>query len=444
MTSLWADGYNKGVSNLLPRALVSLLLLVGLGAPGQAVMRCWVLGNGLRVVLKEDHSFPLVAVNLVVRTGPRYEDPAQNGISHYLEHLLFKGTTTRGKGQVQGEIEGMGGVINGGTSRDFTHLYAAVGSRFLATALEVIYDVAAHPSFPEQELELERLVVLEEAQGLRDDPANLLWELAYEQAYRTHPYRMPIAGSAASLQALRSSTLAAYHRERYVPGNMSLVVVGDFDPDRALQLVNRTFGQMAPGPVPEDKVRSEPVAKGERLERRAAVPMEYGLLAFGAPGADTWPEVPAMDLVVTLLSTGYSSRLNQELQARQGILHSAKAQFLTQKDRGLFGLSFTCPAGAVARAQEVLLAQVSRLREEPVPEAELERAKRVLCAEYAFANESFADQADTLGFYEAIGNYNMAASYLDLVRQVTPVQIQAVARRYLDLGNYLTVVLHAR
>ena len=423
------------------QALVALLLAFAV-SPGAAAVRCHVLPNGLRVVLREDHAFPTVAVNLVVKAGLRSERPEENGISHFLEHMIFKGTKSRGKGQLQLEIEGLGGTLNGGTGRDFTRFYASVGGRFLPQALCVLYDAVANPSLERGEIVLERLVVMDETRARRDDPAASLWELAYQEAYREHPYRRPISGTQQTLAYLTQEALQAYHREHYAARNMSLVLVGDFDTERTLRLVGQIFGGLAPGGASKERVGSEALSGIHRVDTVGRASSEHLLLAFGAPGADNWPEVAPADLLLTILGTGYSSRLHRDLQTRQGVLRSVEVEYLTQRNRGLFGIIASCPPGAADEVMALLLARAAELREQPVPEAELARAKRVLAAGYSFANESFADQADTLGFYEAVGDYQMAIQYPRAIAAATAADLQAVARRYLDPQHYVLVRLH--
>ncbi len=417
--------------------------MLALWSPASAAMRGWKLGNGLRVVLKEDHAFPTIALNVVVRAAPRWEAPEQSGISHLLEHMVFKGTTTRGKGQLQRDVESFGGVINAGTSRDFTHFYVQAGSRFLPEAVDVLFDAVAHPALDPDELVLERRVVEEEAKFVGEDPAKQLWELAYQHCFQSHPYRRPMGGTPETLAKITRDDLVAYHRACYTPGNMSVVLVGDFDADTAMRLLNQTFGRLRAGPA-RPPVASEPPSAGRRVEKAGPGPRTHLLLAFPAPGADRWEDVPATDLLLALLSTGYNSRLNQLQQQHADLLSDLRAEYLTQANRGLFGIFATCPSGAADQVRALLLEAVGALRQRPVPADELGTAQSLLCSQFAFANESFADQADTLGFLEAIGSYKLAVGYPAAVRAVTPAALQAVAGRYLDPAAATLVVLHPK
>jgi len=421
------------------RVLLGLALLAGGAGGAYAAVSCWVLGNGLRVVAREDHSFPVVAINLVVRGGAAIEPESQAGISHLLEHMLFKGTASRGRGELQRDIESMGGVVNGGATRDYTRVYATVGSRFLPEALELLADAAASPALDAVELGRERLVVMDEARLVQDDPLAMLWDAAFGAAFRTHPYRRPMGGTTESLGSLERADLVAWHRTTFTPANMSLVLVGDFDPQRALLLVSETFGKQAAGLRPVACPASEPFPPATTLVRHLKGDQEWFMLAFPAPGADTWDEVPAMDLLAGLLGTGYACRLSPEWQQAHG-LHGLRVQYLTHRRRSLLGIAAACPPGQWRQGAQAIHAEISRLVREPIPGAELERAKGILAGHFALANESFADQADTLGFYEAIGSYTWAAEYTDKLNRLTPAQIQRLAGRYLDATHCTTVV----
>ena len=419
-------------------------------APAPAILdpasvRLTVLDNGLRVVVREDHTFPAVAIEIVVHAGSRNETEANSGAAHFLEHLFFKGGSGFGPGDLDRTIESLGGKANAGTRRDFTHFYAAVPSQHFAVTLEALAGALMKPALASEEIERERRVILQEMTDLENQPLPILWERVHALAYRHHPYGRPISGAVDSVGRLAREQLAAFHDAWYRPNNISVVIVGDVAPAAAVGETKRVLGSFKPADLPPLRVPPEPPQQRERFARFPS-PTGQAHLAVGflGPGFHDPHEIAVADLLFTILADGPRARLPRALIGEAPADRRAAdvgGQFLTQRDPSLFVFWATCAADRVDEVREALLAQVGRLSRESASPVELDRARARLTTSFAFANETYADQAETLGFYEAVGTYEPALTYLDEIARVTPAELMQAAGRWLNPPAYSWVLL---
>ncbi|UCH34119.1 MAG: insulinase family protein [Armatimonadota bacterium] len=398
------------------------------------------LDNGLRVIVKEDHSAPVVAVNVVIRAGSRCETRDNNGVSHFIEHMSFRAARDGGGGRLGPTIEGLGGIANGGTLRDFTHYTTVTASQHLDVALNALAKALVRPQFDDAAVLDERLVLMREAIHLTDQPAAAAWDMAFKLAYGDHPYALPIGGTSASLLRVDKDALTAFYGQWYVPNNASVVIVGDVAPEKAAAAVARAFlgwqqgGEPAPPPaVPPLRKRLERVKPGE-------APQATVLMGFHAPGIARPDDVCAADLLLTILGEGYTSRLTQALRQTH-LADQVRVDFLTQELPGLFGVLATCAPERVDDVREAIEREVTRLSNELIGDEELANAQRRLAHSFVFSNETFEEQAATLGFYEVIASYEFACGYLDRVRSVTAAELQTAARAYLNPKRSVWVAL---
>jgi zinc protease len=401
------------------------------------------LDNGLHVVVSPDDWADVVAINVVVRAGAANEWGGRRGVAHFMEHMIFKGTPTRGVGEIEREIESLGGRINAGTLRDFSHFYVVVASPFFDEALDVLADAVLHPAFPVEEVERERTVILAETTRLLDMPEALLWRRAFAEALPNHAYGAPISGSLDEIRGMQREDLVRFHRTWYVAGNMAVIVVGNVDPETAFKAIRRRFGEAPAGNAPALRMPSQPALSGVRtaVEERAT-DRAYLLMAFQAPGLVTEPgDVLAMDLAMAILGEGYTSRLRRDLQESLPYVHRVSADFLTQREPGLAGVWAICDPQRTAETQAALQAAMEGLRARPVSDSELAKAKRVVARNFAFSNETYAERAETLGFYEALIGYRFACSYLRSVERLTARDVSRVAQKYLDPRRCIWVTI---
>lgn len=402
------------------------------------------LNNGLRVVVKEERQWPVVAIGVYVRAGSVHEGSSEVGAAHMVEHLLFEATGPDKK-KLAPYIESLGGRIRATTLRDFMHLDVVVASSYLEQVLPVIVKAVYEARFEEREFARERDVVQREI-GERSNRADIyLDDLLWRSAFKTHPYGRPIGGTTKDVAQLTVERVREFYQRTYVPGNMAFVVVGDVEPAWLQgRLGELTAPYRAPAPnwelPPSEPPLSQPRVVAESL------PREITLMGFAwqAPGIADKSDVCAMDLIYTLLGQGSQGRLMSELGEQKKVLLSAEVQYLTQRQPGLLTITALLYPAREDEALAGILAQVRRLAEEPISEAELARARRMLYTDYAFTNESYDDQVGSMGFYESIDTYQFALDYIAEVMRITPEQIQATARKYLLEEAYTLVILRGK
>lgn len=404
--------------------------------------------NGLRLIVASDADAPVIAVEVVVKAGSADDPEGKRGLAHLLEHVLWAGAGG-GERDPRRRVEEAGGITNGGTLRDFTRFYATAPAGSLELAVGALGEVVVASTIDPAVVARERQVILEETAGRQEDPRAVLSDAAFAVVYGgSSPYGSPIGGDAASLGRADAASLGLFRDRWYVPNNMAVVVAGDVSFDAARAAVERAFGAMTPSPVPardltETGTGTETAGASPHLESRIsnlAVPKAYVMAAFVGPEATDRLQVGATDLLATLLAHDPVGRLVVELRERRGIAAEVGIDFLTQRQRSLFGVWAVCDPDKVGEVESAIRGELARLAREPVPVAELATAKRLLASGYAFANETAADRASTLGFYEAIDSYRAASYYLSWVMDTTPQALMATAARYAGEPTWIILV----
>jgi len=304
-------------------------------------------------------------------------------------------------------------------------------------------EVVLQGGFSEAVVARERRVIAQEAAGRQGQPRVLLNDLAFETLYGAdHPYGRLIEGDGQSLAEIGAAALSYFHRTWYVPNNMAVIVAGDVEFDSVMREVEVVFGGLSPRALPPRAAAEDvPAAPGGARELESRLSDAHVMAAFLAPAAEEWKAVCASDVLATLLAHGNWGRLMAELKEKRGLVKDIGVDFLTQRGSALFGIWMVCSNANVSAAQEALRAELLRLAREPIDARQLATAKRLLSAGYAFANETAADRAATLGFYEAIDSYRAASSYLPRVAAVSSGDLAAVAARY--AGEPTWVVIRA-
>ncbi|WP_022852787.1 M16 family metallopeptidase [Thermodesulfatator atlanticus] len=390
-----------------------------------------VLGNGLTVIVEENHRAPVVAVQVWVKAGSAYEKDSEAGITHLIEHMIFKGTEKRKPGEIASTIESFGGSINAFTSYDYTCYYVTGPREILETALDVLSDAIFHSIFDPQELEREKQVVLEEMRMRNDRPALALAEAVMQKAYLKYPYRRPIIGYPETVKAITRKDILDYMARRYRPVHMAVVVVGDVNAEQALAKIASYFGnepKLPPQVVnfPQEPPKKEPALV--TLDRD----VKEGYFHLALPGPSILkPEAPVMDVIAVLLGQGESSRLYQQLRREKGIVHTIYAYTFTPKGPGLFEVAGTAPPENLREAIKESLVEIFRLKYDPVLPEELEKAKTMVAADFVYSRETMQGEARKLGAFEILtGDPLKAKKYLEAIKKVTAAQIKEVAEKY--------------
>ena len=399
------------------------------------------LENGLRVIVKPEPYAPVVALGLVIRAGSAYETDANSGVTHMIEHLLFEDP---GDGAGLGPwIEDMGGYINASTWRDSTRIVVAVASEFLPEVLPRLAEAVFEAQFTDEQVTRQRRIIIREMADRYAGVDQVLEKLTWETAFTQHPYKRPIPGTPESVERLTREEVEAFYRRFYVPANTALLAVGDVATEEFTRLAASSFGGYAAGDLAGPQLPAEPAQTTTRI---AAQPMETKVtflqFAWHAPGLAAPADVWAMDLMYIILGEGEGGWLNKHVR-QQRLALSCGVRFLTQRDPGLFVILAVTPPDKELAARQAILENIERLRTEPLSKEALWQAKRLLYAQYAFTNEAYTDQIETLGFYEAIASYKLATEYIERVNEVTAADVQAVAEKYLAPDQYTLVIIRA-
>jgi zinc protease len=432
----------------MKRFLLALSLTLPLAA-GAAEVHETVLDNGLKVLVRPDARAPIVTSQVWYKVGSSYEYGGLTGISHLLEHMMFKGTERLEPGEFSRIIAANGGDENAFTGRDYTAYFQTLAKDRLPIAFELEAERMRRLSLPEEEFLKELEVVKEERrQRTDDDPQSLTFEQFNAAAYEASPYRIPVIGWAGDLEYLTVEDLRYWYRKWYAPNNATLVVVGDVDPKEVFALAEKHFGPLEPERVGNPKPRPEPEQRGEkRLTVKAPAKEPYLLMGWKATGlghAEAEWEPYALEMLVSVLDGGASARFSRELVRGERIAADADAGYSAfTRLPGMVLLDGTPATGhSVADLEQAFLEQVDRVKREPVGQNELERIRTQLIAGKVYEKDSVFYQAMQLGQLETVGlGWELVDAYVDHLKAVTPEQIQAVAQKYLVPENLTVAVL---
>jgi zinc protease len=407
------------------------------------------LENGLKIVVKEDHRAPVVVSQIWYKVGASDEPDGLTGVSHVLEHLMFKGTPKHPSGEFSRIIAENGGRENAFTGTDYTAYFQQLEKSRLPVAFELEADRMQNLVLDDQEFAREIRVVMEERRLRTDDNPNAL---AYERflatAYTVHPYKNPIIGWMRDLEKMTSADARDWYRRWYVPNNATLVVVGDVKPREVIALAREHFGKIPARLLERTRVAAEPVQTALRrssLKAPAQVPnllLGYHVPAFSLRPGDWEPY--ALMVLNGVLDGGASARFERELVRGREIASGIGAGYSpTARHPVQLTISATPARGhSVAALEEAIRAQIRRVQDEPVAPEELARVKAQVAAGNVFQRDSVFYQAMQMGMLETVGlDWRLLDRYVERVRAVTADQVQAVARKYLTDTNLTITVL---
>ncbi len=400
------------------------------------------LDNGLTVIIEEEHSAPVVSVQMWVKVGSADEIDKHAGISHVFEHMLFKGTATKKVGEVANMIESVGGEINAYTSFDNTVYYTTVPSRHFATGLDVISDSIQNSAFDPEELAKELDVVLEEIRMNEDRPERNLFKSLLGNAFAAHPYKRPTIGSVESVKSITRQNLLDTFKKWYVPNNMTLVIAGDVDADSALASVKEAFKNFKKKREPHAKRAVEPEQKELKTDVLGMDVKEARLgMAFHIPevgDTDTF----AIDVLQIVLAGGETSRLVKRIKIDEQLVYGITAYPMSLKDPGLFFMTATLETKNIDATIAATIEEMERLRRHGPKFDELERAKFNIESDFVYSRETMGGIASKLGYYETLlGDPIYEKQYVENIRKVSAEDIQRVVGRYLTEQNMTMTAL---
>lgn len=413
----------------------ALLLTLDLHAAFKDAVREATLENGLKVILLEDHRAPLGVLQVWYKVGSRNERPGQTGISHLLEHMMFKGTKKVAPEEFSRIIEKNGGTSNAFTTEDVTVYFEKLARDRMDVALELEADRMANLSMDFKQFEEERKVVIEERRlRTEDDPASALQEQLSAIAFLAQPYHWPTIGWMEDIAQITREELAEHYRLYYRPNNAFVIAAGDFDSDRMLEKVRRFFAPIPRGTDPPPVRSKEPPQQGERRFQFKR-PAELALLQMGyhVPTIQNG-DAYALSVLSTILAGGKSSRLYREIVHRRELALEVGMAYdpLTRDPSLLLVSAQPLPGKGIPTLEAAINQELEKMKKDVVSRAELDRAKKQIEAEFVFGQDSLFGRAMLLGRYEVSAEWPRADEYLMKIGAVTGGDVQRIAREYLS------------
>ncbi|NEO26518.1 MAG: insulinase family protein [Kamptonema sp. SIO4C4] len=405
------------------------------------------LANGLTIVAEQ---MPVEAVNFNIwlNMGSVVEDDPINGMAHFLEHMIFKGTPQLQGGEFEQQIEQRGAVTNAATSQDYTHYYVTTAPKDLAHLVPLQWDVVLNASIPDAAFERERMVVLEEIRRSQDNPSRRTFYKAMATCFDQLPYRRPVLGEAEAIAQFTPDQMRAFHQTWYTPDNITASVVGNLPVEELIRTVADAFEttytpkpatspqrpQLTPEPPFTQIVRQDYC--DPQLQRARLV------MLWRVPGMEALAETYALDILARLLGKGRTSRLFRELREDRQLVSSIGATNMTNRTQGTFYISALLPPENIETVEAAILQHIRRFQAEPVSERELQRIRTLVANRFTFGNERPSDRANLYGYYQSqLGDLQPALTYPLQIQSIHAEDIQHAAQRYLNPEAYGIVIM---
>lgn len=398
-----------------------------------------VLANGLTVLVKEVYPASVVSLSIWSRVGSLDEDDAEAGISHFLEHMLFKGTPRRPVGRIAQEVHGLGGYLNGFTSYECTCYWIVLPSRCFSTALDIEADAILHPLLDPDEIEKEAKVIVEELKMYEDRPESYCFQNLLRTAFTAHPYGRPVIGYEDVIRRTTADDLARHYERFYQPNNMCVTVVGDVKAEQAVAEIEHALGHLVVGEVTRDTLVLEPRQSGlRRCDTEGGIAAAHLQLGFHIPTIFD-DDTSACDILASVLGEGRSSRLYRRLRERDALVSTVGSSIFAEKDPGLFVVDAVLEPHQLDATFEAVVEEIGRITDEGVEDRELQKAKNLVEASYIFSQETVEGQGRKLGYHEMLGDYMLAERYVENLYKVSAEDVARAARRYLTEDNCTVV-----
>jgi zinc protease len=402
------------------------------------------LSNGLTVIHQYLPATPVVVADVWVKAGAISEPESWSGMAHFLEHMIFKGSPQVMVGEFDWLVESTGGVTNAATSYDYAHFHLTTAGSHFASTLPSLADILLRASIPDDEFIREREVVIEEILSSHDDPDFLGYQALCQNIYQRHPYRRSILGEKELLLEHTPNQMRCFHRTHYQPENMTIIMVGDIQQEQALALVHDNFSEFSVrSECPPTSIEAEPPITTIRRQELYLPRIEQArlLMAWICPGSESLTEAIALDLIALILTGGRSSGLTRELREERQLVLDIDCSLSLQKDSSLFSIGALLETEYLTMVEQRIGDRLHQLQHHLIPPAEIARGKRQLINDYIFSTETPSQLASVYGFYNIVATAAQSALYPQIISQLQPEQLQAIAQRYLSPERYAVTVL---
>lgn len=398
------------------------------------------LANGIRVISEEIPTVKSVSIGIWINTGSRNETSDINGISHFIEHMMFKGTKKRNYIQIAESLESVGGYMNAFTTKEHTCYYARVLDEYLENALDVLSDMVQNSTFPEKEIEKEKTVVLEEIKRSEDDPDDLIHEYFEKHLFGEHPFARPIIGTAENVSKFSQDNLFAYTRKFYTNENIILTAAGNLRHEQLVRLAEKYLVMKRASSGTRKNYKS-PAQKPFSKEYQKPIQQAHlctGALAFNVHNKMRYPGL----VLNSILGDGMSSRLFQQIREKHGLAYSVYSFLSMNNETGVFGIYAGTDKNSVQKTIDLAYSELEKFKTLPLKKAELARAKAQLKGSMLMSLESTSNRMMRLGNNELyFGEYKTLDSIVKNIDSVTADEVQRVARELFTINNFTTVVL---
>lgn len=394
-----------------------------------------VLQNGVTIIIKENHAAPVVACNFWVKTGSAYESDSEKGMTHFIEHLLFKGTQKRGLGQIDKEITELGGYNNAFTTYDATNYVIVLPSEHVEKALEIEYDALTASVFAEEEVNKEREVVITELNRGLDNPHVFTWQKLMYDSFEKY-YRDPVIGYEDRLKSFNREKVVDFYSRHYTPENIIVVIAGDVDAAKTMSYAESLFGTLKAQPAPGDN-GVDRIKERDSFTYKAfpgQIESRYLAVSFRIPTAVS-SNMPAIEVLARVLAGSESTVLYRTLKEEKQLVDEIDVDIFAGKSGGVIAFFATVREGKYAETLKELFTLIEKAKTEAVKPEVLARVKADMMREESKENMKVENTAVNLGYYQMLGDYNMYYTYYDGLRRVIESDIPDMARQYLDIKN---------
>ncbi len=385
--------------------------------------------NGLIAVIKKDTSVPIVSVNIGVRVGSINEMPSQAGLSHFIEHLLFKGSKNYEGDLMTRNVEKMGGYINAATSKEYTCFYIDIQKDGYIEAIKMLADTVANPLFPEDEITQERKVVIEEIQRHKDNPQAELFEKFMSALYKNSDYKNSVIGYRDVIANVSRDEIVKYHNTHYIPSKMVISVVGDIDEKETISTIKNTLGKLEKKELPKEPVIIENFSKTEELITKDKVEHSYMLAGFLGPDC-TSEDIYIADVVLKILGEGKSSRLYRKLKEEQNLVFAISSSFFSLKGTGSAYILAVFEQNNYKKVVESIEQELDLFAKEGPTQEELNRIKTNIKSDWLFDLQTFNEQANQLQYWYLQGHPEIFKNYLKKIDKVTIKDVKDFMNKY--------------
>lgn len=411
-----------------------------------------VLPNGLTIIAEQ---MPIEAINLNLwlNVGSYIESDAINGMAHFLEHMVFKGTDRLPAGEFERLVEERGAVTNAATSQDYTHYYITTAPKDFAELAPLQIEVVLNPSIPDDAFEREKLVVLEEIRRCEDNPRRRIYQRAMEVGFESLPYRRPVLGPEFVIEDMQPQQMRDFHRSWYQPRSMTAVAVGNLPVDELIEIIALGVDQSSQGdlsfpprffPGQSANVEKElPFTTITRHEYTDTTLQQARLvMLWRVPGLQDLHDTYELDILAAVLSHGRTSRLVRDLREERGLVSSISVSNLNHRVQGLFYISVHCAVENLEAVEAAIIEHIHHLQTELVNISEIERIRKRVANRFVFGNETPSDRAGLYGYYQSlVGNLQPAFDYPLHIQRVDQEHLRLAARKYLTTNAYGVVVV---